>query len=428
MSTKPAWISWCSPLDPAPADRLSGWFPDPRLVYSLAGVPTPSHIDIRGRRRKGVQLMSTAKPSLLSLENLAAFLSGGDAGLPPNEPRYDRQGEGGHVESYFLRANHPTERKAIWLKATVFMPTGRRWPSDSGQPAEATADAWCVYFDGDARRSWAHRKTIPLPQARIDRGIGDQVGIDIGGCTFGLGSQGQAQGALNSTDGPCEWALEWRSDESLIGQSLSIFPHPAMVSGPFPKSKLLTPFPLAWFSGVIRCFGQEIEVKDWVGMQGHNWGREHAWEYAWGQCLFVDENGGIDCMAEGFSSRIRLAGRVTPRFSALVVRRAGREYRFDHVFDFWRQEAALDDTSWTLRLTSKDGEARLAMFSEPDMMVCLGYRNPAGCMAYCTNSKLARTDLRVTPVDDEPFECRSAHGGALEFLRREKDPRFNRAV
>ncbi len=77
-----------------------------------------------------------------------------------NQVRYVPGTGKGHVESYFFRANHPTERKAIWLKATICAP-----PND---PQAAKADAWCIYFDGDAGKMWGHRETVPLQSALFD--------------------------------------------------------------------------------------------------------------------------------------------------------------------------------------------------------------------------------------------------------------------
>ena len=182
------------------------------------------------------------------------------------------------------------------------------------------------------------------------------------------------------------------------------------------------------FTGHVEVWGERLEVKDWVGMQGHNWGREHAWEYAWGQCSFVDDAGEPFCSVEGFSGKLRLAGRSTPYLSAVVVRRGEREYRFDRVFDFWRQEAEIDDLRWTVSLKSADGEARLAMQASARDMVCLGYHNPDGRLSYCMNSKLARVELRVNPTNEEGFEVFSEHGGALELLRNTPDPRFAEVV
>jgi hypothetical protein len=337
----------------------------------------------------------------------------------PNDLRYASADTAGHVESYFLRANHPTERRAIWLKATILAPHRR--------PTAATADVWCIVFDeqGATPRTWAARATVPLSRATFSGAVGADLDVRLADATFRFGPAGAATGALDhAADGPCRWDLRWQPTPGPLAAPLSIFPYDAMVDGPFPKSKLLTPYPALTFDGTIDVFGATLDVRGWHGMQGHNWGKEHAFEYAWGQCLFPDASGAPHCMVEGFTSRIRLAGRPTPRLSALIVRRGHRRYRFNRVFDFWRQDAEIEDLAWSLRLSGPDGDAHLQMVAEAERMVCLGYKNPDGRMSFCLNSKLARVNLRVNPVNEEAFECASEHGGALEFLVNAPDPRF----
>lgn len=334
---------------------------------------------------------------------------------PDNELRFDPTDELGHVESYFMRGNHPTRPLAFWLKATIFAP----------RPGSAVAELWCVVFDGEKHRSWAGKHTVPYSHARYE---GDPMAITVGPGTFHLDADGHTAGSLSALEGPCKWDLSWRRAPGLLGSPLCMLPWDAMVEARFPKSKLLTPYPLLKFTGTLEVWGETFEVADWVGMQGHNWGREHAWEYAWGQCNFTDDAGEPFCSAEGFSGRLRLAGRATPFLSALVVRRGEREYRFDRVFDFWRQEASVDDLRWTVALKSSDGEARMTMQASARDMVCLGYHNPDGRLSYCLNSKLARVELRVNPTNEEGFEVLSEHGGALEFLRNAPDARFAEVV
>ena len=86
-------------------------------------------------------------------------------------------------------------------------------------------------------------------------------------------------------------------------------------------------------------------------------------------------------------------------------------------------------TRWSkVSLRSGDGEATLEMNASNQPMVCLGYDNPNGERSYCFNSKLAAVTLKVRPADAASFTCTSEHGGALEFLRREPDPRFPSVV
>jgi hypothetical protein len=320
----------------------------------------------------------------------------------------------GHVESYFVRANHPSRPLALWLKATVLAPlTG-----------PAVAEAWFIFFDGEQRTTFAHRQTQPFAEATFSGAGAPALDVKAAGLALTLGSPGAAQGTFTAPHGTASLDLRWHANASPIARPLSIFPWKLLRTGPFPKSKLLTPFPSLRFSGRVVLPAGAVELSDWHGMQGHNWGKEHAFEYAWGQCLFPAD----DVMVEGFTGRVKVAGRTTPRLSALVVRRGARTFRFDTLFDVWRQQALVGADTWALTLRSGDGEATLAMDASGRPMVCLGYGNPDGQQAYCFNSKLAKVTLTVRPADDASFTCVSDHGGALEFLRREPDPRFPNVV
>ena len=46
-----------------------------------------------------------------------------------NGARFEPADAGGHYESWFQRANHPTRREAFWIRYTVFSPAGR--PEDA---------------------------------------------------------------------------------------------------------------------------------------------------------------------------------------------------------------------------------------------------------------------------------------------------------
>lgn len=334
------------------------------------------------------------------------------AEAPDNALRYAQRP--GHVESYFLRANHPTRPLALWLKATILAPLD----------ALAVAEAWFVFFDGERGTTFAHRRTEPYSSASF-AGAGD-LGLDVraAGLTLSLGAQGTAKGDFNAPHGTASIDVAWREGASPIARPLSIYPWRLLRSGPFPKSKLLTPCPSLRFSGRVLLPDGEVTLTDWAGMQGHNWGREHAFEYAWGQCLFPED----DVMVEGFSGRVRVAGRTTPRMSALVVRRGARTWAFDAIFDVWRQQAEVTLDRWVLRLRGRDGEARLEMDAAGRPMVCLGYGNPDGETSYCFNTKLAKARLEVRPADGAAFVCESRHGAALELLRREPDSRFPHVV
>lgn len=341
------------------------------------------------------------------------------AELPANAPRFG--GSPGHVESYFLRANDPARPRALWLKATILAPLD----------GPAVAEIWLIWFDGEANRSFACKQTLPF-DSEMFRATSTGAELHIGAYELSVGEAGVGKGRIRSAQGAASFDLRWARAEAAVGAPLSIFPWRFLREGPFPKSKLLTPEPWLAFSGsvTVPTLGsaegarETVPLDGWVGMQGHNWGKEHAFEYAWGQCLFPAAPGEPAAMVEGFTGRVRIGGRTSPRISAAVVRRGEREYRFDRVFDFWRQEAQLTSTRWTLRLRGPDAELRLRMDATTRPFACLGYESPDHSLAYCFNSKLAEVLLEVQPRDEAPFTCRSAHGGALELLRREPDARL----
>ncbi len=328
-----------------------------------------------------------------------------------NAPRFEAAKQ--HVESWFWRANDPENRRAIWIKATILKPT-------DGPPM---ADVWCIHFDGDTVTG--RRETVPLGTARF---AGEPLDVEIAGARFTLdGGRGQLVGSIDELT----WDLRFESIGGAIGAPLCLMPSRRLLVAPLPKFKLVTPLPALSFSGTIKRGNTTWQVADWTGSQGHNWGPEHSEEYAWSQCLFPGSDGPA-VLVEGASARIRIAGRLTPWLSVLVVRRGAQEWRFDRLVDTWNHELAFgdvgDELSWVLRMRGPDGEALLKVSAHTSQMACLGYRNPNGRLSYCMNSKLSKVTLRDSPRVDDAFECHSEHSGALEFLRTEPDVRLGTVI
>ncbi len=331
-----------------------------------------------------------------------------------NRPRFFDAGATSHVESYFWRANDPQRPRAFWLKATVL----RR------QNGHSLADVWCCLFDEQEKQAWGGRQTVALTEAHFE---GTPLAIHLGDSHFVLDpNTGRTSGRLSNELGHCEWDLQFSTVEGPLGTPLSIFPFRWMIDSGFPRSKTLTPHPCLSFEGTMNWSGRETPIRNWIGMQGHNWGKEHTPRYAWGQCIFMDQ-GNPCCMVEGFSGRIQIAGRLTPPISALVVRHQGEEIRFDGLLNLWNQSAILAYPAWVLHMKGSYGEVELEMTAQPELMACLGYENPNGALSYCLNSKLAYARLRLSPKHGKSVEYTSLFGGALEFLVPE-NPGFRHVV
>lgn len=315
-----------------------------------------------------------------------------------------------HVESWFLRANDPVSPRAIWLKATILTKTdGTR-----------LSQAWFSVFDGD--RTEAACLDVPLDEARFDDGE-DHLGIDVGPLSWTIAEDSSAShGSLEGRQRSVSWDLSFTRATGALGAPLRMVPE-KLVDAPFPKNKLLTPYPLAEFSGTVTWGEETWDLSGWHGMQGHNWGAAHSLEYAWGQCVFTDVAAGEPfAVLEAASGRIPLGPVRSPFISMLVLRCGDEEYRFDRLVDLWRQSPDVDFPRWGLRMKGGSGVVELEMTGRPEAMVCLAYQNPARSTSYCLNSKTSEVRVRVRPRNGDPFELFSPHGGALEFLADEPVP------
>jgi len=314
-----------------------------------------------------------------------------------------------HVESHFLRFNDPKGGRAIWLKATVV----------DGPDTEARAEIWCCLFDGE--RTWGHRIAAPATSSVAP----GKVAID--GCLLEIAEgRGTSRGELSSSQGDCSWDLSWSVVAGSLGAPMSLFPYPWMLRRRFPKSKLVTPAPLLTVSGHFEWDGVRVDIGQWIGMQGHNWGVEHAPEYAWGQAWFGED--GPDCVLEGFTGRTRLGPVLSPRLSCLVVRFEKREFRFDRVWNLRNQRGTLGENgTWNLDMVGPHGRAKLWMHASPEQSVCLGYENPDGQRLYCFNSKTARAHLWLEPHGEPALERRSGTA-ALEFLSPDPDASYGPVI
>lgn len=320
------------------------------------------------------------------------------------------------VESWFFRGVAPDSPTAIWVKFTTLL------RADGNHVAEV----WCSVFE--AENCVGAKETFALQRATLAPN-GQELKVGRSSAEFGnAGGSLRGEVAQGIT---LAWDLRFEVVQDL-GQPLCMLPTRRLVDAPIPRNKLLTPGPVLRFSGNIRVGERQIEVQNWLGSQGHNWGAAHAAKYAWGQAIFTDSAGEPHTYVEGASGEIKIGSWQSPQLSMLVVRRLnlGRleEYRFDRLVDLWRQDGRIDFPTWTLKMRGAQGHALLTLEAMPERMVCLGYYNPDGSLAYCLNSKTARARLVVNPRGADGFECSSEHVGALEFLQPSPEPRVQPVI
>ncbi|MEA2461449.1 MAG: hypothetical protein QOH90_1626, partial [Actinomycetota bacterium] len=185
----------------------------------------------------------------------------------------------GFYESIYLKAVHPSEPTAFWIRYTI-----HKKPGDG-----PVGSVWSTFFDASLTSPATAKVTVADPRVVNDL-------FTMGDCSIGNGA---ASGAVLSH----RWDLRFSGD----GPELRHLPKTWMYDAPVPRTKLSSPFPIATFNGSFHVRDRELQVDGWRGMVGHNWGSQHAERWIWLHAIF-DDASWLD-VAVG---RIRIARITTP--------------------------------------------------------------------------------------------------------------------
>ncbi|MCA9587896.1 MAG: hypothetical protein KC657_21380 [Myxococcales bacterium] len=315
------------------------------------------------------------------------------AGSTWNGVRY-RAGGKRHVESYFIKLNDPQGMRALWLKATILARPG----------AEPVAEAWAVSFDRE-RGHVGVKEVQPFARARFSSHAMDLAVRDV---TF---DEGRLRGAVASAGHAITFDLHFDSLQAPLA------PLPAaLYRGPFPSSKLVSPHPHARFTGSYEVDGVRTAVDGWLGMQGHNWGKGHAFHYGWGHCNQWDD--GEDVVFEGVTARVKVGPALTPPTTVIAVVVRGVRYLLNTPRALLGARGDVDTRRWAFRGEGRGARVEGELSADVEDFAGLLYENPVGPPTYCLNSKIARGRLRVEIDGRPPIEL-TTRSAALEIGTRE---------
>jgi len=313
--------------------------------------------------------------------------------------RFDPAAPRPHVESYFLKANEPSGRRALWVRHTIF--AGRH------DASRAVAEAWAIFFDRD-RGHVAVKQQVPLARARFSR---SELDISIDGVTLDARI---ARGRLEGGNRSVGWDLTLASN----GPPLLHFPRSFMYEGPFPSSKLVSLLPDARVYGTIDVGGESVNVEGWPALLGHNWGKRNAHTYAWGHCNAW--TGGEDVMFEGTSARVKIGPVLTPVSTILCLRHRGVRYDLNGVMQMIKNRGTIGLRRWSFRGHNDLARIEGELWAEDDDFVGLHYPNPDTPMTYCLNTKIAHARLEVS-IQKRPPMILASTQAALEIGTHDAD-------
>jgi hypothetical protein len=306
----------------------------------------------------------------------------------PGAPR-----RAGMYESFYLRAVSPEDPVSVWIRYTVH--------KRPGQPPRGSV--WCTVFDATRGRPFMAKLSTDDPHAPT-------------GGWIAVGDSRMTPTDAQGTCGEASWSLNFASAEP----ELHHLPRRWMYRAPLPRTKLSSPLPAARFNGTLELDGREpIELRDWPGMVGHNWGAEHAERWIWLHGVSFGEE--PDAWLDLAIGRLRVAGRMTPWVANGALSLEGQRHR---IGGLGARGLRVAETARTCKLTLPAAEGLVldAHVEDPEESVAgWRYGDPDGGEHDVANCSIAALELTLRKPGSPSRTLHTAHGAVYELGMREHD-------
>jgi hypothetical protein len=305
----------------------------------------------------------------------------------------------GHYESFYLKAAHPAEPLAVWIRYTVHK-----------RPDQApTASLWFTLFDRATGAPRASKVTHPASEL----GSGDGDYISIGDSRF---SPGVVVGHAGSDALDAAWELELEPGDEPVRH----LPREWMYRAPLPRTKLESPHPATRFSGRVRAGERRLELDGWPGMVGHNWGAEHAERWIWMHATGLAGEG-RDAWLDLALGRVRVGRLTTPWIANGCLAVAGERHRVGGVGRVRATTVSETPRGCEFSLPGDDFTLRGTVAAAPDDVVGWVYADPEGPDHHTVNCSIASMRAELRRPSRPPLELATDHGATYELGMREHD-------
>lgn len=285
-----------------------------------------------------------------------------------------------HVESLFLKLYVPDRRQALWLQF------GARTFTAGGRPPRAHVMAGRFDAGQPARNVAVKRRFAPEEVAAAH----DTLDVRLGGCLL---TEGHTAGAVEGDGHRLTWDLRFAPARD----PLYHLPWPVLYRLPLPKTKAVSPAADARFDGWFEVDGDRVEVRHAPGMQGHNWGSEHAWQWAWVHAnhLTGAHPEAARALFEGLAARVRVGPLRSPWLTMVTLRYGQLVLRFDTLRQPLSVHSRVAAHGWEFSAAAGRHRLRGVARAEPDRFVGVHYPNPDGRLTHCANATCAALELQI---------------------------------
>lgn len=318
------------------------------------------------------------------------------------------KGAGGLYESNYLKANSPQGDRGLWIKHNLLKPAPGHPAAERG--GGARGEFWVVLFERGCPPVVA-RRDVAWADLEL---AADGIGIAAGPIAL---TPVEAHGRIADI----AWRLSIEPDP-VLGAPLHHLPYDWMYRAGFPKKKALSPAPQLRFDGVVEVAGRRWKIDRWVGLRGHNWGREHALAYAYGNCNLWDGPTPAGATVDGFTVKVKLGPVRSPWISMVVGRLTDSGGPVDLAWNQPRRWLRTGQVIFPVHdkrgaWRFEPGDGSLLEMEADEGWAGLRYAHPDGRESYCYNTKFARVRW-VVPGWGE----RTSRSGELELLTPEPLP------
>jgi len=280
-------------------------------------------------------------------------------------PRW--RGEPGRLEVWYATLSDPVTRAGLWVHYETVAPT-RRPQSD----VPAYGHGWATWFPADGP---------PCTQRFGPQPVEPAAGADW----FRITDAHVCLEELAGRAGSAAWDLHWADTAS----PLWTFGRQAWERGLLPGAQVVLA-PTAQFNGSVRIGGAEHRLDGWRGAVAHIYGRGNAKRWGW---LHADL--GSDDVVEVVTAVSHTPGmRRLPPIAFIRFRIDGKDWPVGGLPSL-RMRTTLGLRHWQLagRIGGRGALIRVDMPEQ--RCVSLGYTDPDGATAVCTNTEQADVHVEV---------------------------------
>ena len=280
-------------------------------------------------------------------------------------PRW--RGQPHRLEVWYATFTDPRTTDGYWLHHEVVAP-------DEGA---AYAHGWCAVFPFDG-------------PPRVER-FGPAAPDTSGDAWFSAAGARVDGAALRGAAGDLLWDLAYADTSA----PLYTFPSWSWEKEVLPASQIV-PFPTARFTGTVSIAGRTVGLDDAVGALARIYGHGNAERWGW---LHADLGGGD--VLEVVAGAPRKRGPVSiPPVPLVQLRLDGDDWPDDSVKAAARARAKVALPRWSVKVVSGHRRLLADVTVPPDASVTLGYTDPDGATATCTNSERADAEIVLQRWDD----------------------------